>query len=139
MLTERTTHLDELARRLEGQVRHLIVLRGGMGTRKRRVAAEQLAAIPDGEPFALLATGRYIGEGFDEARLNRLHPNKRDVRIYDYLDADVPVLARMYEKRLKGYRALGYLVRSTVDHDPPDNSRARSIAMRQLAVEFGHQ
>lgn len=159
VLTERTKHLDELARRLEGRVRHLIILRGGMGTRKRRMATEELAAIPEGEPFALLATGRYIGEGFDEARLdtllralpvswrgtvqqyagrlNRLHPTKREVRIYDYLDADVPMLVRMYEKRRKGYRALGYVVQTTDKDDARDGSLAKATEMRQLKVEFG--
>jgi len=50
LLTERTGHLAELARRLEGQVRHLVVLQGGMGVRQRRVTMEQLSAIPEGEP-----------------------------------------------------------------------------------------
>lgn len=134
LLTERTEHLEELARRLEGQVPHLVILRGGMGAKQRRAAMEQLGAIPDGEALALLATGRYAGEGFDHARLdtlllalpiswkgtvrqyagrlNRLHPDKRDVRIYDYVDVNVPVLTRMYERRLKGYRAMGYTVQS---------------------------
>lgn len=132
LLTERTEHLAELARRLEGQVRHLVVLQGGMGTRKRRAAIDQLAAVPEGEPLALLATGRYAGEGFDHARLDALllalpvswqgtvrqyagrlhrdHAGKRTVRIYDYVDVEVPVLKRMYEKRLKAYRAMGYVV-----------------------------
>ncbi len=134
LLTERTEHLEELARRLEGQVPHLVILRGGMGAKQRRAAMEQLGAIPEGEAWALLATGRYAGEGFDHARLdtlllalpiswkgtvrqyagrlNRLHPDKRDVRIYDYVDVDVPVLMRMYERRLKGYRIMGYMVQS---------------------------
>jgi len=78
----------------------------------------------------LIATGRYIGEGFDDARLDtlflampvswkgtlvqyagrlqRLHPGKTEVRIYDYVDRDVPMLARMFEKRLRGYRAIGF-------------------------------
>src|SRR6202043_3806840 len=93
-------------------------------------AAARLGRIPGHEPRVILATGRYIGEGFDHARLDtlflalpvswqgtvrqyagrlhRLHPGKEDVRIYDYVDAEVPVLARMYEKRLRGYRAMGY-------------------------------
>jgi superfamily II DNA or RNA helicase len=162
LLTERTAHLDELARRLEGKVRHLVVLRGGMGARKRRAVAAQLEAIPEGEPWALLATGRYAGEGFDNAqldtlllalpvswrgtvqqyagRLNRLHPEKRDVRVYDYLDAGIPVLARMYDKRRKGYRALGYVIQPTEDHDPqPDVSQAQFIEMRQFELNQGRQ
>lgn len=97
---------------------------------ERRVAAATLAAIPDDEPRLVIATGRYIGEGFDDARLDTLflampvswkgtlvqyagrlhrpHPGKTEVRIYDYVDREVPMLARMFEKRLRGYRAIGY-------------------------------
>ena len=87
-------------------------------------------AIPATEERLLLATGRYIGEGFDDprldtlflalpvswkgtlvqytGRLHRLHPGKRDIRIFDYVDREVPMLLRMFEKRLQGYRAIGY-------------------------------
>jgi len=41
-------------------------------------------------------------------RLHRLHPGKTEVRIFDYVDRDVPMLGRMFEKRLRGYRAIGY-------------------------------
>ena len=83
-----------------------------------------------GEKRVLIATGRYIGEGFDDARLDtlflampiswkgtlqqyagrlhRLHDRKKTVMVYDYIDSNVPVLMRMYQKRLKGYRAMGY-------------------------------
>ena len=130
VLTERKHHLDFLAGRLRAFTRHLIVLQGGVGAKKRREALTALAAIPDGEEFLILATGRYIGEGFDDARLDtllltmpvswrgtvvqytgrlhRLHPDKTEVRIYDYVDRRVPVLARMYKRRLTGYRAIGY-------------------------------
>src|SRR6185312_10367487 len=88
------------------------------------------AAIPANEERLVLATGRYIGEGFDDARLDtlflampvsckgtlvqytgrlhRLHPGKSEVRLNDYVDRDVPMLLRMFEKRLRGYRAIGY-------------------------------
>jgi superfamily II DNA or RNA helicase len=81
-------------------------------------------------PRLVLATGRYIGEGFDDARLDtlfltmpvswkgtlvqytgrlhRLHPGKTEVRIYDYVDREVPLFVRMFAKRLRGYRAIGY-------------------------------
>ena len=130
VLTERRDHLDLLAGRLRAFTRHLIVLQGGVGAKKRREALAALAAIPDGEELLVLATGRYIGEGFDEARLDtlfltmpvswrgtvvqytgrlhRLHPGKTEVRIYDYVDRRVPVLARMYQRRLTGYRTIGY-------------------------------
>jgi len=130
LLTERRDHLDHFAERLAKFTRHLVVLHGGMTARARRDAVAQLAAIPDDEERLLLATGRYAGEGFDDARLDtlflalpiswkgtlvqytgrlhRLHPGKREVQIYDYVDRDVPALRRMFEKRLRGYRAMGY-------------------------------
>ena len=129
VLTERKDHLAFLADRLRSFTKHLIVLKGGVGAKKRRETLADLAAIPDGEECLVLATGRYIGEGFDDARLDtlfltmpiswrgtivqytgrlhRLHPGKTEVRIYDYVDRHVPVLARMYERRLAGYRSIG--------------------------------
>jgi len=130
LLTERKDHLELLAAALQSVAHHVLVLRGGMTPTERRAAAATLAAIPDAEPRLLIATGRYIGEGFDDARLDtlflampvswkgtlvqyagrlqRLHPGKTEVRIYDYVDRDVPMLSRMFEKRLRGYRAIGY-------------------------------
>jgi superfamily II DNA or RNA helicase len=130
LLTERKDHLDFFASRLERVARHLIVLQGGQGAKADRETRAKLAAIPPNEERLLLATGRYIGEGFDDARLDtlflalpvswkgtlvqytgrlhRLHPGKREVRIFDYVDREVPMLLRMFEKRLRGYRAIGY-------------------------------
>ena len=130
LLTERKDHLEYFATRLEKIARHMVVLQGGMGTKGRREARERLAAIPNHEDRLVLATGRYIGEGFDDARLDtlflalpvswrgtliqytgrlhRLHPGKTEVRIFDYVDREVPMLLRMFEKRLRGYRAIGY-------------------------------
>jgi superfamily II DNA or RNA helicase len=130
LLTERVDHLEYFAARLEKLVRHVVVLQGGMGTKERRLVKERLAAIPDAEERLVLATGRYIGEGFDDARLDtlflalpvswkgtliqytgrlhRLHPAKKEVRIFDYVDREVPMLLRMFEKRLRGYRGIGY-------------------------------
>jgi superfamily II DNA or RNA helicase len=130
LLTERKDHLEYFASRLHRIARHLVVLQGGMGKKAHRAVQAQLAAIPSNEERLVLATGRYIGEGFDDARLDtlflampvswkgtlvqytgrlhRLHPGKREVRIFDYVDRDVPVLLRMFEKRLRGYRAIGY-------------------------------
>lgn len=132
VLTERTDHLALLEQRLAGVIRHLIVLRGGMGKKKLQDALAQLAAVPENEERAVLATGRFIGEGFDDARLDtlflalpvswrgiiaqyagrlhRLHDRKREVRVYDYSDLDVPMLARMFERRCRGYEAIGYTV-----------------------------
>ena len=103
-----------------------------MGIKQRRAIREKLASIPDDEERVIVATGKYLGEGFDDARLDslflaipiswrgalaqyaghthRMHGSKTEVRIYDYADLDVPMLARMRRKRLAGYRTLGYTV-----------------------------
>ena len=101
-----------------------------MTTKERRQSGTRLADIPEGEERLVLATGRYIGEGFDDARLDtlflampvswkgtlvqyagrlhRLHPKKTEIRVFDYVDREVPMLLRMFEKRLRTYRAIGY-------------------------------
>jgi superfamily II DNA or RNA helicase len=134
LLTGRTEHLKFFTAKLEGIVKHVFVLKGGMGKKQRKAVADALASVPEGEPRAILATGSYIGEGFDDARLDtlflampiswkgtlqqyvgrlhRLHDNKRVVQAYDYVDANVLMLARMYERRLKGYAAIGYTIQN---------------------------
>ena len=132
VLTERRQHVDCLRDMLEGKVTNLAVLTGGMGVRQRRAAMAELAAIPAQEERVILATGRYLGEGFDDARLDtlflalpiswrgtlaqyagRLHRErdmKREVVIYDYADLKVPMLERMFRRRLRGYDAIGYRI-----------------------------
>ena len=130
LLTERREHLELLAEKLRPFVKNIIILKGGMRIKNRKTIMENLALIPDGETRLLLATGKYAGEGFDDARLDtlflampvswkgtlvqyagrihRLHEGKKNVRIYDYVDSNVPMLMNMFKKRLRGYRALGY-------------------------------
>ena len=132
VLTERNDHLDRLASHLSGSIRHLLVLRGGMGKKQRQAVADRLGAIPPDEDRVLLSTGKYIGEGFDDARLDtlmltlpvswrgtiaqyvgrlhRLYDSKREVRVYDYADLNVPMLARMFDRRCRGYEAAGYSI-----------------------------
>src|SRR5216684_4434406 len=132
VLTERNDHLDRLVNHLSGSIRHLLVLRGGMGKKQRQTVADQLRAIPPDEDRVLLSTGKYIGEGFDDARLDtlmltlpvswrgtiaqyagrlhRLYDSKREVRVYDYADLNVPMLARMFDRRCRGYEAVGYTI-----------------------------
>jgi len=132
VLTERNDHLDRLERELSESVRHLVVLRAGMGKKQRQAVSDRLAAIPRDEARVILATGRYVGEGFDDprldtlfltlpvswrgtiaqyaGRLHRLYDSKRVVRIYDYADLNVPMLARMFDRRCRGYDAVGYTV-----------------------------
>jgi superfamily II DNA or RNA helicase len=146
LLTERREHLEYFSSQLTKVVKNVIVLRGGMGIKQRRTIAEQLASISESENRILVATGRYIGEGFDDARLDtlflalpvswkgtlvqyagrlhRIHAGKTDVRIYDYVDRNIPMLVRMFQKRLRGYRAMGYEMdksdianKSNLEHD----------------------
>jgi superfamily II DNA or RNA helicase len=130
VLTERRDHLERLAESLLEDVPTIVVLHGGIQVKARRAALKRLADLSDDEPRLVLATGRYIGEGFDDprldtllmtmpiawkgtvvqyaGRLHRAHPAKRDARIYDYVDGAVPVLRRMYGKRVLAYRKMGY-------------------------------
>ena len=132
VLTERKEHLESLAASLKSRVRHIVVLHGGTGPKETRAAADCLATIPAEEDRVLLATGRYIGEGFDDSRLDtlfltlpvswqgtiaqyvgrlhRLHADKTEVRVYDYADLNVPMFARMFDRRCRGYEAVGYTV-----------------------------
>ena len=125
-----------LAERLSRAARNVLVLHGGIGQKARRELANRLESTADAEERVLVATGRYVGEGFDDARLDtlfltmpiswrgtlaqyagrlhRIHPAKREVIVYDYVDGEVPVLARMSLKRITGFQSLGYSVASVV-------------------------
>ena len=129
VLTERNEHLESLANQLAPEALHLVVLRGGMRKKELDTIQARLVAIPAAEARLLLATGRYLGEGFDDARLDtlfltlpvswhgtiaqyvgrlhRLYDGKREVRVYDYADLKVPMLARMFDRRCRGYETIG--------------------------------
>jgi superfamily II DNA or RNA helicase len=131
VLTERRDHLEYLQNRFSRFVRNLVVLRGGMSSAERRVS-EDVLRVSDDQERLILATGRYIGEGFDDQRLDtlfltmpiswkgtlaqyvgRLHrqrDGKTEVLVVDYVDEMVPILARMAAKRRAGYRTLGYVI-----------------------------
>jgi len=133
VLTERTNHVDLLANELSKRIPDVISLMGGMGIKETREIMARISEIPHERPLSLVATGRYIGEGFDEprldplflampiswkgtlqqyaGRLHRLFEKKREVLIYDYVDVRVPMLERMYNKRLSGYASIGYKVK----------------------------
>jgi superfamily II DNA or RNA helicase len=132
LLTERREHLTYFADTLADKVKNIIVLSGGMGRKQRILLMDQLKNIPEDEERLIIATGRDLGEGFDDARLDtlflalpiawrgtvaqyagRLHRNydrKSEVILYDYVDDQVPVLSGMFGKRKKGYKAIGYEV-----------------------------
>ena len=130
ILTNRTAHVSVLAEKLKATIKNVISLTGAGTTKEKREAMQQLQTIPDSEQLVIVATGKYVGEGFDYPRLDtlflalpiswkglltqyagRLHreyERKKDVRIYDYIDIHEPICDSMYRKRLKGYAAIGY-------------------------------
>jgi superfamily II DNA or RNA helicase len=130
LLTERREHLEYFREILQDRVDNLIVFKGGMGKKQLTEAQDKLNAIPEGRSSLILATGRFLGEGFDHPRLDTLflalpvswkgtiaqyagrlhrdHHSKSEVIIYDYADMKVPMLAKMFDRRLAGYRAIGY-------------------------------
>lgn len=132
VLTQRTDHIDRLVERLHPHGIEPLVLKGGLGKKARAAVHERLHS-GDG-PVVLIATGSYLGEGFDwpaldtlflafpiawkgrvvqyVGRLLRGHDGKHDVEVHDYVDSQVPVLAKMHIKRLTGYSALGFDVRA---------------------------
>lgn len=133
VLTERTDQLPMLREALGDEVEHCFVLHGRLSKKQRTVVLAGLDALDEAAPRVLLATGRLIGEGFDHppldtlvlampiswkgtlqqyaGRLHREHADKQDVRIYDYAETDQPQLARMWDKRQRGYRAMGYQIK----------------------------
>lgn len=130
ILTDRTKHVHTLANELESHCENVIVMTGKRSEREKREAAERLDSLAPKSRFAIVATAKYIGEGFDfprldtlflatpikanerikqyAGRLHRIYDGKEDVMIYDYIDANIPMLDRMYHERIKGYKAIGY-------------------------------
>ncbi|GAB6010468.1 DEAD/DEAH box helicase family protein, partial [Dysgonomonas reticulitermitis] len=131
ILTQRKEHVMQLAAILKNQTNaHIITLVGADSAKVKNKMMESLAGIPQEDRLIIIATGKYIGEGFDYPRLDtlflaspiawkgtlaqyagRLHreyPGKQDVIVYDYVDIHIPVLERMYHKRLTGYAQIGY-------------------------------
>ena len=132
VLTERTEHLDAIKATLDGLEPAPFVLHGRMSRKQRAALVADLDALPPDAPRVLLSTGKLVGEGFDHppldtlvlampvswkgtlqqyaGRLHREHASKTDVRIIDFVDAGHPALLRMWDKRQRGYRAMGYKV-----------------------------
>lgn len=138
VLTNRTSHVSVLAEKLASNIKNVITLTGTGSVKEKRETLQRLQNIPANEPLVIVATGKYVGEGFDYPRLDtlflalpiswkglvaqyagRLHrenEGKKDVRIYDYIDIHEPVCDSMYRKRLKGYASIGY---KTIVKDAP--------------------
>jgi superfamily II DNA or RNA helicase len=138
ILTERTSHLEMLAALMKAMDFQVITISGDLKTKIRKEALSKIKSLKDGERFVIVATGKLIGEGFDESRLDtlfmampiawkgtiaqyagRLHRNydgKKEVIIYDYVDVHIPVLERMYHKRLSAYRSIGYNIKTNSEN-----------------------
>lgn len=149
ILTSRTAHVTILAEKLRGKVKNVVTLTGTGSTKEKRGTLQHLHEISSEEPLAIVATGKYVGEGFDYPRLDtlflalpiswkglvaqyagRLHrenEGKKDVRIYDYIDIHEPVCDNMYRKRLKGYASIGYKIISR--HSPTLFDNVKHIGM----------
>lgn len=130
LLSERTDHITAIATDLAEQVPNLFLLHGRLSTRQRSATLAALQALPPDAPRIVVATGRLVGEGFDHppldtlllalpvswkgtlqqyaGRVHRQQAGKTSVRIIDWLDLGHPVPQRMWERRLRGYRAMGY-------------------------------
>lgn len=130
VLTERTAHVEFLTKELSKRIPDVISVMGGMGVKETRETMSRIANIPLDKPLTLVATGKYIGEGFDEprldtlflampiswkgtlqqyaGRLHRLFEGKSEVQVYDYVDIHIRMLEKMYNKRLTGYASIGY-------------------------------
>ena len=143
ILTNRTAHVSVLADKLKATIKNVISLTGIGTTKEKRETMQRLQTIPDSEQLVIVATGKYVGEGFDYPRLDtlflalpiswkglltqyagRLHreyEGKKDVRIYDYIDIHEPICDSMYRKRLKGYAAIGYKTINTAQPTLFDN------------------
>lgn len=143
VLTERTAHVEAISKELGKEISDVISLTGGMGTKETRETMKRIAETPPDKQLTLVATGKYIGEGFDEprldtlflampiswkgtlqqyaGRLHRLFEGKDEVQIYDYVDIHVRMLEKMYSKRLSGYAAIGYKAKGeSVESDSMD-------------------
>ncbi|WP_426993959.1 TOTE conflict system archaeo-eukaryotic primase domain-containing protein [Methylomonas sp. CM2] len=130
VLTERTEHLDAILVALDNKLPPPFVLHGRISKKQRATLITKLEGLPPDAPRVLLATGKLVGEGFDHppldtlvlampiswkgtlqqyaGRLHREHATKTDVRIIDFVDTGHPALLRMWDKRQRGYRAMGY-------------------------------
>ncbi len=130
VLTGIKQHVDLLGEKLKPYAKNVIQLTGAGTAKEKRETLQRLQEIPADEPLVIVATGQYVGEGFDYPRLDtlflalpiswkgrleqyagRLHrenEEKKDVRIYDYIDIHEPICNSMYHKRLRAYVAIGY-------------------------------
>jgi superfamily II DNA or RNA helicase len=143
ILTERTAHVELLANELRKQIPEVIAITGGRSAKETRELLALITNAPTNKPIILVATGRYIGEGFDEprldtlflampiswkgtlqqyaGRLHRLYEGKKEVIVYDYVDVHVRMLEKMYHRRLSGYASIGYKIKGDIISEDAGN------------------
>ena len=144
ILTQLTAHVNVLAQMLAPHCQNVICLTGSDSTKQKRLTMETLRSIPSEQSLVIIATGKYIGEGFDfprldtlfltlpiawkglvaqyTGRLHREYDGKDDVIVYDYIDIHVPLCEKMYRRRLKGYAGNGYQLQSSISSDQHDTT-----------------
>jgi superfamily II DNA or RNA helicase len=143
IITERTAHIKALLLKLKPAIPDIVTLTGRLKASELKTAIESIECKPTLSPLTIIATGKFIGEGFDvprldtlfltmpiswkgtlqqyAGRLHRLWDSKHEVRIYDYIDIHVPVLEKMYHRRLNGYGGIGYKIKPLSDtFEQPD-------------------
>lgn len=141
ILSKRKKHAEELFRLLNDRRHEPILLTGEIGAKERKAILNSLPGF-EHEHRIIVATESLLSEGFDLSyidtlfiatpiswdgsvtqqvgRLHRSHEGKQQVEIFDYIDLSIPMLARMYQKRLKTYAKLGYEIYSAEDSEQPD-------------------
>lgn len=139
VLINLTAHVKTLANALIPHCKHVVTLVGSESAKEKRQKMEYLQNMPLSEPLVIVATGKYVGEGFDyprldtlflalpvswkgiiaqySGRLHREYPGKKEVQIYDYIDIRVPMCDVMYKRRLRGYASVGYQIKSNAPID----------------------
>lgn len=132
----------------KGFVKNIIILTGGMKQKQQTEKLNALQNLKDNEERLIIATGKYIGEGFDHARLDtlflvmplswkgtlqqyvgrlhRVHEEKSMVKVYDYVDQKEPMLQTMFDKRLKSYKSMGYRI---IDENKDTLSSTKQIRL----------
>ncbi len=158
VLTERREHVKILVSMLENECIEIIKLVGSASAKERRETMDKLNEIPSDRSLIIVATGRFVGEGFDyprldtlflalpiswkgkvaqyAGRLHRSYPGKKEVCIYDYIDIHIPVFEKMYQKRLKSYSSIGYKARTSINECRNDWSNDIIFDGKNYYVEF---
>ncbi len=130
ILTDRIEHIKIFEEKVKLFCDNIFVINGQMKMTEKNKFHEDIKKTPKG--FIIISTGKYVGEGFDNEYLNclfltmpfkwdgtlaqyvgRLHRNsvdKKEVHVYDYVDLKISIFSKMFNKRLKGYKKLGYLL-----------------------------